>query len=375
MKNENIQIHTDTELVDVTGYIGNFKTKLLLHISTTESQEFEIEHGVIIVAVGAREYKPTEYLYGESDRVITQFELERLLTKDIDPKKKDSKITKLTALASKISTLKNIVMIQCVGARDEEHPNCSNVCCVQALKNALLLKSKYPDINIYILYKDIRTYGLYEELYRRVSDLGVHFIRYDDNNKPKVRKGTTALKVSLIEPVLQKKIKLDPDLIVVSAGVVPNKDNDKLSKMLKVPLSKDGFFLEAHMKLRPLDFATDGIFLCGLAHSPKSIDEALSQAAGTAARAATILTRTTIEGEGIVSSINEEICKGCGICVMNCPYNAIELDEVKNKARVTEILCKGCGVCVASCPQQAVSIGSFDNNQIMAQVRALAEKT
>jgi heterodisulfide reductase subunit A-like polyferredoxin len=375
VQNENIQIHTDTELIDVSGYIGNFKTRLLHHISTTESKESEIEHGVIIVAVGAEEYKPTEYLYGKSDRVITQFELERMLAKDIGGKKKNGKVTKLTALASKLSSLKNIVMIQCVGARDEDHPNCSKVCCVQALKNALLLKSKYPDSNIYILYKDIRTYGLHEDLYRRVSELGVHFIRYDDNNKPKVRKGTTTLKVSLNELVLKQEIKLRPDLVVLSAGVVPNKDNDKLSKILKVPLTKDGFFLEAHMKLRPLDFATDGIFLCGLAHSPKSIDEALSQAAGTAARAATILTRSTIEGEGIVSSVNEEICKGCGICVMNCPYNAIELDEEKSKAKVTEILCKGCGVCVASCPQQAISIGSFDDKQILAQVRALAEKT
>jgi len=298
-----------------------------------------------------------------------------MLKKDIKPKKRGGKVTKLTSLASKLKTLKNIVMIQCVGARDDEHPNCSKVCCIQALKNALLLKSKYPEINIYILYKDIRTYGLQEDLYRLVSDLGVHFIRYDDDNKPKVRKGTTTLKVSLNEPVLNQKIMLRPDLLVISAGVVPNKDNDKISKLLKVPLTKDGFFLEAHMKLRPLDFATDGIFLCGLAHSPKSIDEALSQAAGTAARAATILTRSTIEGEGIVSSINEEICKGCGICVMNCPYNAIELDEEKSKAKVTEILCKGCGVCVASCPQQAVSIGSFDDKQILAQVKALAEKT
>ncbi len=374
MENENIQVYTDTELLEVNGYIGNFESKLLHHITATESQESVINHGVIIVATGADEYKPTEYLYGESDRVITQFELERMLTKDIDPKEEDSKVTKLTALASKLSSLKNVVMIQCVGARDEEHPNCSKVCCVQALKNALLLKSQYPDINIYILYKDIRTYGLNEDLYRRVSEQGVHFIRYDDENKPEVRKGTTTLKVSLTDPVLQQNLMLRPDLVVISAGVVPNKDNDKLSKMLKVPLSKDGFFLEAHMKLRPLDFATDGIFLCGLAHSPKSIDEALSEAAGTAARAATILTRSTIEGEGIVSSINEEICKGCGICVLNCPYNAIELDEEKSKAKVTEILCKGCGVCVASCPQQAVSIGFFDDEQILAQVRALAEE-
>lgn len=374
IENDNIQVYTDTELVDVSGYIGNFESKLLHQITATATQESVIKHGVIIAATGAEEYKPTEYLYGESDRVITQFELERMLTKDIDPKNEDSKVTKLTALASKLSSLQNVVMIQCVGARDDEHPNCSRVCCVQALKNALLLKSKYPDINIYILYKDVRTYGLHEDLYRRVSELGVHFIRYDDDNKPKVRKGATTLKVSLNEPLLDQKIKLIPDLVVISAGVVPNKDNDKLSKMLKVPLTKDKFFLEAHMKLRPLDFATDGIFLCGLAHSPKSIDEALSQATGAAARAATILTKSTIEGEGIVSSINEEVCKGCGICVLNCPYKAIELDEEANKAKVTEILCKGCGVCVASCPQQAVRIGFFDDEQILAQVRALADE-
>ncbi len=370
-KNDKIKIYTETELNNISGYIGNFESQLLHQSSPTESSETEIKHGIIIVATGAEEYKPTEYLYGKSDRVITQFELERLLTKDLGHNKSE-KITKLTALAQRLESLKNIVMIQCIGARDELHPNCSKVCCVQALKNALLLKSQYPKVNIYILYKDIRTYGLYEDLYKACSQKGVQFIRYDDDNLPQVRKGTNTLKVTLNDPVLQDKLELDPELVILSAGVVPNPDNDKLSKMLKVPLSKDGFFLEAHMKLRPLDFATDGIFLCGLAHSPKSIDEALSQAAGTAARAATILARSIIEGEGIVSSIDEELCNGCNICIINCPYNAIELDEETNKAKVTEILCKGCGVCVATCPQQAVSIGFFDDEQILAQVRALA---
>jgi heterodisulfide reductase subunit A len=340
-----IQVFTNSTVKDVTGYIGNFKT-----IIDQNGEEKEIEHGIIIVATGGLEHKPKEYLYGKNDKVMTQLEFEEKLAKE---KKLD---------------VDTVVMIQCVGCRNEERPYCSRVCCTEAVKNALKARELNPKANVYILFKDIRTYGFSEVFYEEAARKGVTFIRYYDETKPEVsdKKG---LQVRIKEPFLGEDIVIKPDLLILSAATIPHPDNADLAQMLKVPLSKHKFFLEAHMKLRPVEFATEGIFLCGLAHSPKFFEECVSQASAAISRASTILSKKTLEAEGMVSTIDENICTGCGTCVVLCPFNAIEKDE-NGIARVTEVLCKGCGTCAASCPEKAASLKQFTDEQLIAQVKA-----
>ncbi|MEM3673125.1 MAG: CoB--CoM heterodisulfide reductase iron-sulfur subunit A family protein [Candidatus Bathyarchaeia archaeon] len=348
MENKKIQVHLGAEVVEVNGFVGNFKSKIV-----ENGEEKEIEHGVVIVATGAVEYKPTEYLYGKDPRVVTQHELEE-------------KIAKGEFKA------KTVVMIQCVGARTEERPNCARICCGQAIKNALKIKETSPQTDVYVLYKDVRSYGFKEDYYRKAAEKGVMFINYDDERKPKVTNTGGKLEVRFYEPVIKEEIEIQPDLVVLSAATVPNPDNKRIAEMLKVPLTKDGFFLEAHMKLRPVDFQTDGVFLCGMAHLPKYIDESIAQACAAAARAATILSKKTLETEGIIANVDEDLCSGCRICEYLCPYGAIEMKEKDGKpvAHVIEALCKGCGVCGTACPTKAIILGHFTTEEIMAQVRA-----
>ena len=346
--NEKIHVHLNTEIVDIEGYIGNFKATL-----NHDGEKKEINHGIVIIATGAVEYKPTEYLYGNDGRVLTQHELEEKLAKGN-------------------FNAKTVAMIQCVGSRNHERPNCSRVCCACAVKNALKIKELSPETDVYVLYKDIRTYAFKEDYYRKAASEGVLFIRYDDENKPKVTRENGNLKVLVREPVLKTWVPIEPDLLVLSAATVPNPDNERIAKMLKVPLSKDGFFLEAHMKLRPVDFATDGVFLCGLAHSPKSVEESISQACAAAARAITILSKKALDVEGAIASVNEDLCGGCRICEAVCEYGAIEMKEKDEKltSHVLEALCKGCGTCGSSCPTGAITMLHFSDDQILAQVRA-----
>jgi heterodisulfide reductase subunit A len=348
MGNKKIHVHLGAEVAEVNGFVGNFKSKVV-----EGGKEKEIEHGVVIVATGAVEYKPTEYLYGKDPRVMTQHELEE-------------KIAKGEFKA------KTVVMIQCVGARTEEKPNCARICCGQAIKNALKIKETSPQTDVYVLYKDIRSYGFKEDYYRKAAEKGVLFINYDDERKPKVTNEGGKLKVRFYEPVMKEEIEIQPDLVVLSAATVPNPDNKRIAEMLKVPLTKDGFFLEAHMKLRPVDFQTDGVFLCGMAHLPKYIDESIAQACAAAARAATILSKKTLETEGIIANVDEDLCSGCRICEYLCPYGAIEMKEKDGKtvAHVIEALCKGCGVCGTACPTKAIILGHFTTEEILAQVRA-----
>jgi heterodisulfide reductase subunit A len=345
---EKIHVFTSSKVKDVSGYIGNFKTLI-----DNNGEDKEIEHGIVIVATGGEEHKPKEFLYGKNENVLTQLELEERLAK----KKLDAN---------------SVVMIQCVGCRNEERPYCSRVCCTEAVKNALKIKEMKPDADVFILFKDIRTYGFSEVFYEEAAKKGVKFIRYYDETKPKVsdKKGLT---VKIKEPFLEEEIMIKPDLLVLSAATIPHADNSELAQMLKVPISKHGFFLEAHMKLRPVEFATEGIFLCGLAHSPKFFEECISQASAAVSRAATILSKRTLEAEGMVSTIDEDICSGCGTCVVLCPFNAIEKDENGN-AKVTEVLCKGCGTCAASCPEKAASIKQFTDDQLLAQVKAAVKE-
>jgi len=347
-ENERIHVYLNAEVSNVEGYVGNFKTTL-----NCDGEKKEIEHGVVIVATGAVEYKPTEYLYGVDERVLTQHELEERLAKGL-------------------FNAKTMAMIQCVGSRNEVRPNCSRICCSQAVKNALKIKELSPETDVYVLYKDIRTYGFKEDYYREAAGKGVLFIRYDDENKPEVTQENGKLKVLVWEPVVKTWISIEPDLLALSVATVPNPDNERIAKMLKVPLSKDGFFLEAHMKLRPVDFATDGVFLCGLAHWPKTIEESISQACAATARALTILSKKALEVEGAIANVDEDFCSGCRICESLCEYGAIEMREVEEKLRahVLEALCKGCGVCGSSCPTGAISMLHFMDDQILAQVRA-----
>jgi heterodisulfide reductase subunit A len=241
------------------------------------------------------------------------------------------------------------------------------------VKNSLRIKKNNPGSDIYILFKDVRTYGFKEEFYTKASEMGVKFIQYTDEKKPVV-KDEDDLMVEVLDPVLDEIITIKTERLVLSCGMEPHEDNIDLAKMLKVPLSKDGFFLEAHMKLRPVDFATDGIFLCGAAHSPKFVSECISQAAGAAARAVTILSKDAISAEGIVSHVDEDVCYGCSICVLNCPYNAVELDEETQKAKVITALCKGCGVCGATCPKHAITMSHFTDEQVKAQIEAFCQE-
>jgi heterodisulfide reductase subunit A len=348
--NDRITVYTNTTVKNVAGYVGNFASTL-----DQNGEEKRVEHGAVIVATGGIEYKPKEYLYGKNDKVITQLEFDNILfKKEIEP------------------NTKTVVMIQCVGCRDENRTYCSRVCCVEAVKNALKVKEERPDISVFILFKDMRTYGFREIYYEEAAKQGVKFIRYDDESKPVVS-DENGLEVKIYDHFLNEDIILKPDYLVLSAATLPNPDNHDLAQLLKVPLSKDGFFLEAHMKLRPVEFATDGIFLCGLAHSPKFFNECISQASAAVSRAATILSKTTLEAEGMVSVVDEEKCTGCGTCIIICPFNAIMKDE-NGIARVTAALCKGCGTCAASCPEKAISINEFTDEQLIAQVKAAVKE-
>jgi heterodisulfide reductase subunit A len=349
MKNDKIHVYLGAEVDKVSGFVGNFKS----HIKQKKGEGKEIEHGIVIVATGATEYQPIEYLYGKSPNIMTQHELEE-------------------KIANAEFKAKNVVMIQCVGARNEKRPNCARICCGQAIKNALKIKEVSPDTEVYVLYKDMRAYGFKEDYYRDAATKGVLFINYEDERKPQVANDNGKLRVTFWEPVLKEEVQIEPDLVVLSAATIPNPDNKHLAEMLKVPLTKDGFFLEAHMKLRPVDFATEGIFLCGMVHSPKYIDESIAQACGAAARATTILSKPTLEMEGIVANVDEDLCSGCRICEYLCPYGAIEMKDKNGKtvAHVIEALCKGCGACGTACPTKAILMGHFTNEEILAQVKA-----
>jgi heterodisulfide reductase subunit A len=338
-----VNIYTETEVEKVDGYVGNF--------TTTLSNGEEINHGIVIVATGGKEHIPKDYLYGKDERVVTQLELEDMITTgDI--------------------TAKTVVMINCVESRDDTKVYCSRVCCSESVKNALKLKEQNPDMDIYILYRDMRTYAFREKYYDEAREKGIIFMRYEPESNPTLEKKGKKLKLYAHDSALDQDFMLYPDLVVLSTGVSPC-DNAALSQMLKVPLTSDGFFLEAHMKLRPVDFATDGVFMAGMAHSPKFIDESISQAYGAVARACTVISRKSLETESIVAEVDEDLCCGCSICIPLCPYNARELDEENKIAKVNEILCKGCGACVAACPSGAAQQRHFRDNQLISMIETL----
>jgi heterodisulfide reductase subunit A len=348
-----IHPYLGVEIKDIAGYVGNFTTTLI----AADGTQTQLEHGVVVVATGAQEHHPSEYLYGEHPQVVTQSELEQRLVN------------------GEGGALQNVVMIQCVGSRTASRPYCSRVCCGEAVKNALKIKAQNPDANIYILYRDMRTYGLAEDHYQKAREAGIVFLRYDEDQKPVVRVNAQPnddrLEVSLFDLILHEPLLLDADLIVLSVPITPPADNSQLAQMLKVPLNDDGFFLEAHVKLRPVDFATEGVFVCGMAHGPKSIEETIAQANAAVSRACTILTKDVLEAEGTVAFVNERRCSGCGACVSVCAYNAIELNDEKKIAQVNTALCKGCGACTATCRSSAIDLNGFTNEELVSVVTSL----
>jgi len=355
-KNRLIQVYVGTEIKNITGYVGNFNTTI-----QSKKDELELNHGIIIVATGAKESIPQEYYYGKDKRVMTQRDLEKQITSD----------------KPKIFENENIVMIQCVGSRDDDHPYCSRVCCSEAIKNALKIMEINKLANVYILYRDVRTYGFLEDYYQKARELGVIFIRYTPEKKPELKHKDNKLLVKIYDTVLNEDIVIDSDIVALSVGMIPQEESKNLSKLLKVPLNEDGFYLEAHVKLRPVDFATDGIFLAGTAHAPKFINESISQAYAAVSRATTILSKENVEIPGQVAQVIENRCTGCELCLKVCPYNAIEMVPVKifgNEkivARVNEGLCKGCGACAGACFSGAIQQLGFKDEQILAMIKAI----
>lgn len=343
-----IKVYTNAEVLSADGFPGNYKTV----ISAGGARE-EIAHGAVILATGAVEAHTDEYYYGVDRRVVTQRELAQRIA------------------AGETGKLKDIVMIQCVGSRNDERPYCSRVCCHQAMMNALKIKEQAPDTNVYVLYRDIRVYGLNERFYTEARRRGIAFFRYEPGAAPEVRRDGDGLYVEFDDHVTGFHIKVNADMLVLSTGVDPGRDNEKLSRLFKVPLNDEGFLLEAHLKLRPVDFAAEGLYLCGQAHSPKLINESIIQANAAAMRAATLLARDKLENVAITAYVLEEVCIGCGTCVKVCSYNARYMDEISNVAMVSGVLCQGCGACVAACPSGASQQKGYEKGQVLAMIDAV----
>jgi heterodisulfide reductase subunit A len=340
--------HPGTTVSGVDGFIGNFKSI----ISNGASQE-TLNHGVAILATGAKEDTPHEYLYGEHAAVVTHLEMDELFKQD----------------DLHIERAGNVVFIQCVGSRNEEHPYCSKVCCTHSIQSALELKKRNPEAGVYILYRDIRTYGKREDLYKKARSRGIIFFRYDPAEKPEVSANGSRVAVKFKDSILGRKVTVSADILCLAAGIAPHEDRS-LSRLFKVPVDADGWLLEAHQKLRPVEFATEGIFLCGMGHYPKPIEESIAQAQAAAAKALTVLARENIMVGGVVARIESELCSGCLGCINVCPYAAITFNVAKNIAEVNPALCKGCGACAATCPSEAVSLLGFSNKQIYAQIKS-----
>ncbi|MCF8008455.1 MAG: FAD-dependent oxidoreductase [Halanaerobiales bacterium] len=349
--NPNLTVYTDHSIESIEGYVGNYKFKLK---SNQNDETTELEGGVVIVATGAKELITDQYLADQNKNVISQLDLEEKL--------KENKLDQ---------SIKDITMIQCVGSREEGREYCSRLCCTQAVNNAIFIKERYPDLNIRILYREIRTYGLYEDKYRKARELGVDFIRYEVEDKPKVTENGNKISVQYTEPITKKHIKTDTDLLVLAKAITAQDSNQTLSKALKVPLNEDKFFLEAHVKLRPVDFATDGVFLTGLAHGPKNLGESVAQSRAAASRAAAVLSKEFLLTEAMVSTVNSNLCSACGTCEDVCAFKAIEVNYDKQTAEVNTVLCKGCGNCVSVCRSHAVELEGFTNQQIVDELSAL----
>jgi heterodisulfide reductase subunit A len=346
---DRIDVYLNAEIKAAAGFVGNFETTV-----QTGTREEVLKHGVTIIATGASELKPDDYLYKEDPRVVTGLELNDRFMKN------DASIFKL----------RSAVFVQCVGSRIPERPYCSKTCCTHSVYNALKLKEINPETDIFILHRDMRTYGLREDLYRDARAKGIQFIRYDPDKGLKVDREQEDIRLRFMDTTIRRQMEIRPDLLVLASAIVPQKENP-LAQMYKVTLDDDGFFVEAHVKLRPVDCATDGVFICGLAHAPKPVDESISQAQAAATRAITLLAKERTQVSGTVAQVNPLVCTSCGVCVAICPYSAptfIEEGPRAGRAEINAVLCKGCGLCVASCRSGAINLKGFGTSQIMAMI-------
>jgi len=358
MNHEGVTVLTSGNIKDISGYIGNFNVTV-----EREGKDIKFKVGTIILATGAEELKPVEMFgYGKYDRVMTQLELERILSE------KPSTLESVKP--------KNVVMIQCVGSRQEKgRAYCSRICCMVAVKNSLIIKDLHPNMDAYILYQDLQAYGKdYEELHRKAKEKGVKLLNYRSNKPPEVTSNKDGnLNVKVLHALLGTEIQIDAGLVVLSTPLIQHDDGKALSKMLKVPLGHDGFFLEAHVKLRPVDFATDGIYVCGTAHGPKDVGESLTQAYAVASRAGIPMTNRRARTDAITAFVSPDLCYGCRLCERLCPYGAPRIQN--GKATIVEILCKGCGVCGAACPARAITMKHFTDDQISAAIKAAFDES
>jgi heterodisulfide reductase subunit A len=350
-KHQKIKTYLSAKVKKVSGFIGNFEI-----VVDQNRKESKFTAGTIIVAIGADKLKPVgQYGYGEMANVITQLELEELM-------KKGKPVGQ------------NVVMIQCVGARVPERTYCSRICCMAAIKNASLIKESNPKAKVWILHRDLMTYGAaYEDYYRKAMELGVRFIRYSLEKPPQVIGKGKVEKIKVYHELRRGEIELPCDMLVLTTPLIPREDNQEISKLLKVSLDEFGFLLEAHLKLRPVEFAMDGIYLCGSARWPTDVAEGISQAYAAASKAAGPLRIGYVKAEALNAFVNEDECSGCGICELLCPFQAIELQprDGKRVSHINEAICKGCGTCGAACPSGAIAMHHFTDEQILAQVEAL----
>ena len=347
---DKIQVLTESLIVGFTGFKGNFTTEVLVGPGMYERK---IDHGVVIVATGATEYQPKEFLYGQDSRVLTQIELgKRLEERGADD-------------------LRHVVMIQCVGSRNQDFPNCSRICCQNAVKNALHIKELNPDAEVSVLYRDIRTYGELEYFYSQARRQGVQFFRFNHEEPPQVSVRDGSLCVTFMDHVLQRDLSVQPDLLVLSAGMRPS-DTEELATILKVARNSDGYFMEAHVKLRPVDMASEGIYVCGTAHGPKLISETVAQAMAASSRAATFLSQAEVTLSVVTARVDPERCASCLICVRVCPYGVPRINK-EGVSEIDEALCRGCGICAAECPAKAIELNWYEDDQVMSKVDALLE--
>lgn len=343
-----ITVHLSTEVEKTGGYVGNFRTTL--------KNEDYFEHGAIVIATGGVEYEPEEYGFKESEQVITQRDLEGRLADGLNPGNQ------------------HFVMIQCVGSREEPHNYCSRVCCQDAIKNAIALKEKSPQAQVTILYRDIRTYGLREDFYQKARELGVLFVRFEPENKPQVDPSGSRIKVRAFDFMLNQPVEMDADYVVLSTGIRPHPSTEKVGEQYKLTRNADGYFLEAHVKLRPVDFPSEGIYVAGLAHAPKNLDEGVSQALAAAGRAGVLLSHDRLSVSGVISKHNRDLCMSCLACFRLCPFGSPFIDE-DGKVSHNEVLCTGCGICAGVCPAKAFQVNTFRDDQLLAMVDAATEES
>jgi heterodisulfide reductase subunit A2 len=350
-----VHVYTDAVIKEATGYVGNFVTRV-----KSERGMTEIKHGAAVIAIGADVYIPTEYLYGQDDRVMTHLELDEEINRG----------------DGRVINAQSLVMIQCVGCRNEDRNYCSRICCSESVKNALKLKEINPQMDIYILFRDIRTYGFKEDYYREASEKDVKFIRYEPEDSPQVvaavAEGRPVLKVTVTDFILGKKLEIDADIVALAAAVLPTAATKEVAGLFKVTLSMDGFFKEAHVKLRPVEFAADGVYLCGTAHYPKFIQETINQAYGAAGRVLTLLSHDVVVASGSVCEVDEDKCVSCGACITACTYGAIEFYETPQgrKAKVNPVLCKGDGLCNTKCATNAICLKHFTDEEVLSEIDA-----